>query len=30
MDVTIWDVNGNNEEKIPFGEWLKIINVGNK
>jgi hypothetical protein len=30
MNVTTWDVNGNNEKKIPFDEWFKIINARNK
>lgn len=30
MDVTVWNVNGNDEKKIPFDEWFKIINAGNK
>ncbi|WP_294479595.1 hypothetical protein [uncultured Victivallis sp.] len=25
MDVTSWDKNGDNERKIPFNEWTKII-----
>ena len=30
MNVTTWNVNGTDEKKIPFEEWLKIMNKGNK
>ncbi len=30
MNVTTWNVNGTDEKKIPFEEWVRIINKGNK